>query len=82
MYTLAYKIRRLREFHNFTQQYMAEELGGLTQRAYSDIEAGRTSLKVAHLEIIAKILQCKPGDLFEKSVEEILTDQLSRSMRH
>lgn len=82
MYTLTYKIRRLREFHNFTQQYMAEELGGLTQRAYSDIESGRTHLKVAHLEVIAKVLHCRPGDFFEKSVEEILTEQLARKVPH
>ena len=36
--TIGYKIRRLRENKNYTQQYMADQLG-ISQSAYSLIEA-------------------------------------------
>ena len=68
---LPYKIKRLREFRNFTQEYMAECLG-IRQRGYSKIESGHTALSVWRLKQIAIALECHPGDLMDKSVEDLL----------
>jgi transcriptional regulator with XRE-family HTH domain len=60
------KIKRLREFKNYTQQHLADSLG-LSQNAYSKIENGTTKLTVDRLEEIAKI--------FDVPVENILTSE-------
>ena len=49
------KIKQLRELKNFTQEYMAQQLG-LTTRAYSKIETGETQLTINRLNEISKIL--------------------------
>lgn len=46
------KIRKIREFKNFTQQGMAEAIG-VSQNAYSKIETGKT--KSINDEILEKI---------------------------
>lgn len=58
------KIKSIRELKNYTQEYMAEQLG-LTQAGYSKIEKGKTILSYVKLEEIARIL--------EVSVEDILS---------
>lgn len=64
------KIRIIRELKNYTQEYVAEQLG-ITQANYSKIEKGKTSLTYAKLEEIANIL--------EVSVEDIITFDSQRS---
>ena len=63
MFSYHEKIRKIRESKNYTQEFMAESLG-ITQRAYSSIENGKTQLTIERLFEIAKIL--------ETSVIEIL----------
>jgi transcriptional regulator with XRE-family HTH domain len=58
------KIKSIRELKNYTQEYMAEQLG-LTQAGYSKIEKGKTILSYVKLVEIARIL--------EVSVEDILS---------
>jgi len=53
------KIKQLRELKNFTQEYMAQQLG-LTTRAYSKIETGETQLTINRLNEISKILSVDP----------------------
>ena len=53
---IARNIRQIRELKNFTQEYMANELG-LTQPAYVKIEQGLTVLKIDRLQKIADILE-------------------------
>lgn len=53
------KIKQLRELKNFTQEYMAQQLG-LTTRAYSKIETGETQLTINRLNEISKILNVDP----------------------
>lgn len=48
-------IRLLREMRNFTQQYMADELG-LSISGYGKIERGKSDIKLSQLIKIAKIL--------------------------
>ncbi len=50
------RIKRAREYRNYTQQYMADQLT-LSQNAYSKIESGATKLTIDRLEEIAKILE-------------------------
>lgn len=58
------KIKSIRELKNYTQEYMAEQLG-VTQAGYSKIEKGKTVLSYVKLVEIARIL--------EVSVEDILS---------
>lgn len=50
------RIRNLREEKNYTQDYLAQKLG-ITQKAYSKIEANQTRLPVDHLLKIAEVLE-------------------------
>ena len=53
------KLKQLRELKNFTQEYMAQQLG-LSTRAYSKIESGETQLTINRLNEIAAILEVDP----------------------
>jgi transcriptional regulator with XRE-family HTH domain len=57
------KIKKLREFRNFTQEGLAKALE-MTQAGYSRIERDEVDLNLSRLEQIAKILNI--------SIEEIL----------
>jgi transcriptional regulator with XRE-family HTH domain len=66
---LSHKIRKIRELRNFTQEYMAEQLG-ITQSSYSRLEQGE-DLPFSKIEQIAKVLEIKVEDLInfdEKNV--------------
>jgi transcriptional regulator with XRE-family HTH domain len=49
------RIKKIREYRNFTQQYMADNLE-ISQNAYSKIENETTKMTTNRLEQIAKIL--------------------------
>lgn len=49
------RIKRIREYRNYTQQFMADKLE-LSQNAYCKVENGTTKLTIDRLEEIAKIL--------------------------
>ena len=49
------RIKRIREYRNYTQQHMADNLE-LSQNAYCKIESGTTKLTIDRLESIASIL--------------------------
>ncbi len=68
---LPYKIKRLRELRNYTQEYMAGRLG-ISQRGYSKIESGKSTLSVQRLRQIAEALECNPADLMEKPLQELV----------
>ena len=50
------KVRKLREFRDISQDYMAEQLG-ISQSHYSRIEKGERTLDSEQLEKIAKLLE-------------------------
>jgi transcriptional regulator with XRE-family HTH domain len=50
-----HKLRLLREFRNYSQEYIAEKLG-ITQNAYSRIENNQTRLTADRLEKLSIIL--------------------------
>lgn len=55
-------LRKVRREKNFSQEYMAEKLD-ITQKAYSDIENGKTVLKNDIILKLANILDLNPDDL-------------------
>lgn len=55
-------LRKRRRELNYSQEYVAEKLG-ITQKAYSDIENGKTILKNKMRLKLAKILNLNPDDL-------------------
>jgi len=59
---IADNIRKMRELRNFTQEYMANQLG-ITQAGYSKIESGTTDITFSKIEEIAQILNVTPADL-------------------
>lgn len=56
------KIKSIRELKNYTQEYMADQLG-VTQAGYSKIEKGKTILSYVKLVEIAKILEVSVEDV-------------------
>lgn len=52
---IASKIRKLREMRNYTQGYMAEQLG-IKQNTYSYLESGQGSINEERLASIGKVL--------------------------
>ena len=56
------KIKKVRELRNFTQEYVAQELG-ITQESYSRIESNKASLTIQRLDKISDILQVNVFDL-------------------
>jgi transcriptional regulator with XRE-family HTH domain len=56
------KIKQIRELKNFTQEYMAQQLG-LSTRAYSKIESGETQLTIHRLNEISAIFGVPPMEI-------------------
>ncbi len=50
------KIKQLRELRNFTQNYMADQLG-MSVNGYGKIERDETDVSVKRLQQIAKVLE-------------------------
>lgn len=57
---LGENIKKLRELKNYTQQYLADELG-ISLSGYGKIERDQTEITIARLVLISKILEV---DLF------------------
>lgn len=62
MQTIPKKIKNIRELRNFTQEYMAQQLG-MTQAGYSRIESGKTDVSLSQLNKIAEVLEVSLEDL-------------------
>lgn len=66
METTAKKIRKYRERLDYSQEFMASELG-ISQPAYAKIEKGSTKINIERLVNIAKILNVEPQKLLDDS---------------
>lgn len=55
-------IRKIRRSRDFTQEYMAFEMG-ISQKAYSDIENSKVKINLDILNKISHILEIKPSDI-------------------
>lgn len=71
------KIKKVRELRNFTQEYIAHELG-ITQESYSRIEANKASVTLQRLEKIAEVLTINVFDLLSFD-EKIVFNNINNS---
>jgi len=55
-------IRKIRRSRDFTQEYMAFEMG-ISQKAYSDIENSKVKINLEILTKISDILGIKPSEI-------------------
>lgn len=55
-------IRKVRRSRDFTQEYMAFEMG-ISQKAYSDIENSKVKMNLEILTKISNILEIKPSEI-------------------
>lgn len=55
-------LRRIRRIKDFTQEYVALELG-ISQKAYSEIEQGKTKMRDELLLKLSSILEISPFEI-------------------
>lgn len=75
------KIRRIREYKGYKQEYVAEKLG-LTQRAYSSIENGKTQLTVDRLINIAKVLDVSVIEILDLQSSTVFNNNFNNNATH
>lgn len=73
------KIKSIRELKNYTQNYLADQLG-ISQAAYSKIEKGVTDLSFNKLEEIAVILEVDLEDILHFDSHVYLTRKKTESV--
>jgi transcriptional regulator with XRE-family HTH domain len=61
---VAANIRKIREYRNYTQEYLAAKLR-ISQNAYSKIELGQTRITIDRLFGVAGILEVDPIALLD-----------------
>lgn len=66
METTAQKVKKYREALNYSQEFVANELG-ISQPAYVKIEKGTTRINLKRLLKLSDILQVEPQELLEGS---------------
>ncbi|NIJ51877.1 helix-turn-helix domain-containing protein [Dyadobacter arcticus] len=71
MRSVAMNIRKIREYRDYTQEYLAMKLG-ISQNAYSKIELAYTKITLERLIQIAQILEIDSVDLFKSNPEELV----------
>ncbi len=69
--TIAANIRKLREYRDYTQDYLAAKLS-ISQNAYSKIELGYSRITLERLFIIATVLEVNPSDLISMETEQLI----------
>jgi transcriptional regulator with XRE-family HTH domain len=69
--TVAMNIRKIREFRDYTQEYLAMKLG-ISQNAYSKIELAYTRITLERLIQISQILDVDAVDLIRGNSEELV----------
>ncbi|MEO6633847.1 MAG: helix-turn-helix transcriptional regulator [Mucilaginibacter sp.] len=74
-------IRKVREFRNYTQDYLAAKLK-ISQNAYSKIELGYSNITLNRLVEIAEILEIELADLICADGEDVIKLKIaSRQLR-
>lgn len=69
MQRVALKIRKAREYKNYSQEYLAAKIG-ISQNAYSKIELGHSKITLDRFFHIATVLNINVGDLLEDETLE------------
>lgn len=67
-------IKQLRELKNYSQTYMAQQLG-ISQRQYSNIESNVNNITISQVEKIATILNISISKILELNAETIFNNQ-------
>lgn len=62
MQRIAFKIRKVREYKNYSQEYLASKIG-ISQNAYSKIELGYSKITLDRLFHIANLLDVETQEL-------------------
>lgn len=70
--TIAANIRKLREYRDYTQDYLAAKLT-ISQNAYSKIELGYSRITLERLFIISAVLEVNPADLISTDADKLIT---------
>ena len=73
MKLLRENIRKVRELRNFTQEYMADQMG-LSISGYGKIERSDSDISLSRITQIAAILNVSRAKLLEFNSEEILKE--------
>lgn len=74
---LGYKIRRVREFKNLSQQYVADELS-VSQSTYSDMENGKIAVSEEKLAMIASVLDVSV-DIIKEYNDQVVFNSCTQS---
>ncbi|KQS33556.1 MULTISPECIES: helix-turn-helix domain-containing protein [Dyadobacter] len=69
--SVALNIRKIREYRDYTQEYLAMKLG-ISQNAYSKIELAYTRITLERLIQIAQILEVDSVDLIRGNAEDLV----------
>lgn len=69
--TIAANIRKLREYRDYTQDYLAAKLS-ISQNAYSKIELSYSRITLERLFVISAVLEVNPEDLISMETEELI----------
>jgi len=69
--SVALNIRKIREYRNYTQEYLAMKLG-ISQNAYSKIELGYTRITLERLIQISEILNVESVDLLSANADDLV----------
>ncbi|MFD1258037.1 helix-turn-helix domain-containing protein [Mucilaginibacter terrae] len=69
--TVAVNVRKIREYRNYTQEYLAMKLA-ISQNAYSKIELGYTKITLERLYQIAQILEVDLIELIKAEDSEVV----------
>ena len=67
---LFFNIRAIREFRNYSQEYLAAKMG-ISQNAYSKIELGYTNIAIMRVLDIADILDVNISDLLDMDLNKL-----------
>ncbi len=68
---LLLKIRSIRSRKKLSQTAIADQLG-ISQPAYSKIEAGETDIRLSHIEDIANALEIPVDQLIVRPVDDLM----------
>lgn len=72
------KIRKLREFRQYSQDYVAKKLK-ITQGAYSRMEQGEIDLPFSRLEKVAEVLEMPVAKLVGYDDKQMMTNYITNS---
>lgn len=78
--SVAANIRKVREYREYTQEYLAVKLG-ISQNAYSKIELGYTRITLERLLQIAEVLEVEAVDLMSGRGEDLVRLNTSRVLQ-